>query len=465
MTIVRKPRTINYSATHTSKITIILVLFFATLFFSVPTFAQTITARAQVQNIGWQAPITASGNQDFVIGTTGQALRLEGVTFSVAGDIPGGVSYQTNVQDIGQQPVVSNGEVAGTVGQSRYMKMFRIYLTGELANQYDIWYRAFVQNYGWLNMTKNGTWVGAIGEGLRIEAIDINMAKKGSIYLLNPNKNFLIRSVISTTVYNTGSNPYNYKFFAINQNGRGAGDGIYTAPYGSTMDITENTNAMNNNKTIVYSDKAVMLADGINYTHINLNGTWCWIKSDALSWEKTENNGAGNSPISPHNFYNSSGEIRYINDSAFKDEFLQAVQTWNQALGGDVILPADATHPATLSISDVSTGSLAATISYSKFNGNLIAYHGKIVLNVPETQRLGLDSGGIKSIFVHELGHCLGIGHTYDGRNPSWGWSDSADVMSTGGNASGTQALTPQDISAAKLVRSLRMYANTWSVN
>lgn len=52
-------------------------------------------------------------------------------------------------------------------------------LTGEMAQNYDIYYRVHVQNYGWLAWTKNGGNAGTEGMSLRMEGIQIQLVKKG----------------------------------------------------------------------------------------------------------------------------------------------------------------------------------------------------------------------------------------------------------------------------------------------
>ena len=52
-------------------------------------------------------------------------------------------------------------------------------LTGDLADQYDVYYRTYVENRGWMDWVKNGETSGTIGKNARIEAIQIQPVKKG----------------------------------------------------------------------------------------------------------------------------------------------------------------------------------------------------------------------------------------------------------------------------------------------
>lgn len=136
-----------------------------------------ITAQGQGQNYGWQNPV----HENETAGVTGQALRLEGVKLTVnnaSTTYPGDIVYQAHVSGTGWQNEVKNGALAGTVGQSRQMEAIRIYLTGELANQYNLYYRVHIQNFGWLDWAANGTVAGSTGLGLRLEAIQFMLNLK-----------------------------------------------------------------------------------------------------------------------------------------------------------------------------------------------------------------------------------------------------------------------------------------------
>ncbi|RGS29181.1 hypothetical protein DWY01_10215 [Eubacterium sp. AF22-8LB] len=140
-----------------------------------PFVCKTITYQTHVQNIGWQAE-KADGE---VSGTSGQSLRLEAIKIKLGSSIDGGLTYATHVQDIGWQSFVSNGQLSGTAGQSKRLEAIKINLTGNAANQYDIYYRVHAQNFGWLGWAKNGQSAGTAGYSYRLEAIQIVLVPKG----------------------------------------------------------------------------------------------------------------------------------------------------------------------------------------------------------------------------------------------------------------------------------------------
>ena len=52
-------------------------------------------------------------------------------------------------------------------------------MTGDLAEEYDVYYRVHVQTYGWLDWACNGETAGTTGLSKRIEAIEIVLVEKG----------------------------------------------------------------------------------------------------------------------------------------------------------------------------------------------------------------------------------------------------------------------------------------------
>ena len=140
-----------------------------------------VSYETHVQNVGWQSAVYNGATS----GTTGRSLRLEGITVSLGSAITdayqGGVQYRTHIQNIGwESGWKSNGAVSGTTGRSLRLEAIQIRLTGEVANQYDVYYRVHAQNIGWMGWAKNGESAGTAGYSYRLEAIQIKLVKKGS---------------------------------------------------------------------------------------------------------------------------------------------------------------------------------------------------------------------------------------------------------------------------------------------
>lgn len=140
---------------------------------SVVSSSPSISYQTHVQDYGWQS-WKSNGE---VSGTVGQSKRLEGISIKLS-NINGSIEYKTHVQDIGWQDWKSNGQMSGTSGQSKRLEAIKVKLSGEAANQYDVYYRVHAQDYGWLDWAKNGESAGTEGYSKRLEGIQIVLVKK-----------------------------------------------------------------------------------------------------------------------------------------------------------------------------------------------------------------------------------------------------------------------------------------------
>ncbi len=136
----------------------------------------SVNYSTHVQNIGWQ-PYVADG---VMAGTEGQSLRLEAMAINISSDMDLGVRYCTHVQNIGWQDWVYDGAAAGTEGLSYRLEGLKIELTGSDAENYDIYYRVHVQNIGWMDWVSNGQTAGTEGQSLRLEGLQIKVLPKGT---------------------------------------------------------------------------------------------------------------------------------------------------------------------------------------------------------------------------------------------------------------------------------------------
>ncbi|WP_172136047.1 N-acetylmuramoyl-L-alanine amidase [Adlercreutzia sp. ZJ473] len=139
-----------------------------------------VSYQTHVQNVGWQS----MAYNGAVSGTTGRSLRLEGINISLGSAITdaykGGIQYRTHVQNIGwESGWKSNGATSGTTGRSLRLEAIQIRLTGDVANQFDVYYRVHAQNFGWMGWAKNGESAGTEGYSYRLEGIQIKLVKKG----------------------------------------------------------------------------------------------------------------------------------------------------------------------------------------------------------------------------------------------------------------------------------------------
>ena len=133
-----------------------------------------VSYEAYVSDTGWQ---TFAQNGE-TAGTTGRNKGIEALKMQL-NDVDGGIEYRANVRDIGWQDYVSNGEATGTIGQVKLIEAVSIRLTGEAAEQYDIYYRVHSSDFGWLGWAKNGEDAGTQGYAKKVEAIQVQLIEKG----------------------------------------------------------------------------------------------------------------------------------------------------------------------------------------------------------------------------------------------------------------------------------------------
>lgn len=167
---------------------------------SVVSSSPSISYQTHVQDYGWQS-WQSNGE---VSGTVGQSKRLEGINIKLS-NINGSIEYKTHVQDIGWQDWKSNGQMSGTSGQSKRLEAIQIKLSGEAANQYDVYYRVHAQDYGWLDWAKNGESAGTEGYSKRLEGIQIVLVKKGENAPGSTSRPFIYKMIkYQTHVQNIG---------------------------------------------------------------------------------------------------------------------------------------------------------------------------------------------------------------------------------------------------------------------
>lgn len=132
-----------------------------------------------VSNIGWMSPV----GENQLAGTTGRGYTMEALTISLNDpDYSGDISYRTYIHSVGWDEWRTKGVMSGTTGQGKYIEAIEIFLTGELADVYDVYYQTHVANVGWLDWTLNGKPSGSTGYDHAIEALRLQLVKKGDSF-------------------------------------------------------------------------------------------------------------------------------------------------------------------------------------------------------------------------------------------------------------------------------------------
>lgn len=129
--------------------------------------------RSHCQNIGWQGAVCNGA----LSGTVAQSLRLEAVQAAISG-MSGGINYRTHCQNIGWTPWTGNGITSGTENQSLRVEAVEFYLTGTIAQYYDVFYRTHCEAIGWTPWVANGATSGTVGQSLRVEGLEMKLVPK-----------------------------------------------------------------------------------------------------------------------------------------------------------------------------------------------------------------------------------------------------------------------------------------------
>ena len=120
---------------------------------SAPSYANvTVIGQANVQSKGWRGAVA----QGAKIGTTSKkGLRAFALTLSgLPAGADGHINYITYDKGRGWGVAAADGASSGR--ESKAVQSTKIWLSGEVANHYDVLYRAYIKGKGWQAWVKNG---------------------------------------------------------------------------------------------------------------------------------------------------------------------------------------------------------------------------------------------------------------------------------------------------------------------
>ncbi|QDK69865.1 hypothetical protein [Lactococcus protaetiae] len=158
--------------------------------FNLPTvtLATTISTPEHTLRSQFGAHVQGLGDMDKVghgeiIGTTGQALRLEQVTFQNIHDGKGGTfNFEVEAHLQGKGDVVgtsaSGVTTVGTTGEMRRMEGISIQLPESMRSTHRVFYRVHLQGTGWSGVFSDGQFAGTRGESRRLEAIEVHVVEQ-----------------------------------------------------------------------------------------------------------------------------------------------------------------------------------------------------------------------------------------------------------------------------------------------
>ena len=151
-----------------------------------PELIGTIKEAMKARLVGYQTHVQDYGTQAYVYdgamaGTEGECKRMESIRMKLPSSMNSSIQYRSHVQNIGwEKKWASNGSLSGTTGQCKRLEAIQIQLSGDVAKNYDVYYRVHAQDYGWLAWAKNGESSGTEGYAKRLEAIEVRLVPKGT---------------------------------------------------------------------------------------------------------------------------------------------------------------------------------------------------------------------------------------------------------------------------------------------
>lgn len=134
-----------------------------------------LSAEYHIQNLGWQKKIGTSVS----LGTIGSALRLEDLKLSFPSNDNVGITYSAHIQNRGWVNNISENNTTNNTGKSMRLEALKLNLIGTDEKYYDIFYRTYSETLGWSGWAKNGQAAGSEGFGKKIYSVQIIIALKG----------------------------------------------------------------------------------------------------------------------------------------------------------------------------------------------------------------------------------------------------------------------------------------------
>ena len=126
---------------------------------------------------GWSSN---SGDNTYCQAPSGSYVTAMKATLSDQPEgMTGTISYQVNLSGSGWLDIKENYNETGTTETAMPLEAIRMQLTGQLAENYDLYY-SVLQNGAWTALAMNGETAGTEGQGLRVDGIRVAVRPKGA---------------------------------------------------------------------------------------------------------------------------------------------------------------------------------------------------------------------------------------------------------------------------------------------
>lgn len=133
-----------------------------------------VSAYLKTSNV-WRGAVAGGSTA----GLTSTSQRLNALRVDVDGTrYSGGIQVAAKVEGDGWRGYVGNDRVAGTYRSNR-VSGYRMRLTGQMAEHYHVYYRAYVAGTGWLGWARDGGEAGSASYTNRVTAVQVLLVPKG----------------------------------------------------------------------------------------------------------------------------------------------------------------------------------------------------------------------------------------------------------------------------------------------
>lgn len=161
---------------------------------------EKLAARSQTVNLATSSYASAAST---VIGKEG-GKGLHSVSLSLDNQIvDGSISYRTlsMFQEDWSASWSSDGAWSNGQNDGKLIKAIQIRLSGAVESKYDVWYRVYNSERGWLGWAKNGDSCGTAHGSSTLSAIQINLLNKGADAPGSSDGAFLANSSSASVIY------------------------------------------------------------------------------------------------------------------------------------------------------------------------------------------------------------------------------------------------------------------------
>ena len=137
-----------------------------------PFDSALLSYNTHVSYVGWTAPVSNSQPSGNLYNS------IEAISLSINKDLYSNsdIQYRSHIENIGWEPDwKKDGEISGTYGQSLALEAIQVKLSGDIAKDYNVYYRTYTLGYGWLDWASNGHSAGTEGLARSILGIQVSL--------------------------------------------------------------------------------------------------------------------------------------------------------------------------------------------------------------------------------------------------------------------------------------------------